>query len=206
MSKVFVLDTNHQPLNPLHPGRARLLLQQGKAAVYRRYPFTLILRRAVEKPHLEPLRVKIDPGSKTTGIALVNEGSSEVVWAAELLHRGEQIKRDLDKRRALRITATGHGSRQMCRMDKHGFPRTKAKQAKRVKGFQTGDLVRAIVTSGTKRGTYVGQVAVRTRGVFNIKTVQGTVTDIHARFCRLVVRSDGYRYHSRKEAARVPTA
>ncbi|HXZ04976.1 MAG TPA: RRXRR domain-containing protein, partial [Ktedonobacteraceae bacterium] len=30
MSKVFVLDTNKQPLNPLHPGRARLLLQQGK--------------------------------------------------------------------------------------------------------------------------------------------------------------------------------
>ena len=102
MSKVFVIDTNKQPLNPLHPGRARLLLKQGKAAVYRRYPFTLILKRAVEQPHLEPLRVKIDPGSKTTGIALVNDGSSEVVWAAELMHRGEQIKRDMDKRRAVR--------------------------------------------------------------------------------------------------------
>ena len=102
MSEVFVIDTNKQPLNPLHPGRARLLLKQGKAAVYRRYPFTLILKRAVDKPHLEPLRVKIDPGSKTTGIALVNDGSSEVVWAAELMHRGEQIKRDMDKRRAVR--------------------------------------------------------------------------------------------------------
>src|SRR6185312_1624038 len=102
MSKVFVLDTNKQPLNPVHPGRARLLLKQGTAAVYRRYPFTRILRRAVEQPHLEPLRVKIDPGSRTTGIALVNDGSSEVVWAAELIHRGEQIKRDMDKRRAVR--------------------------------------------------------------------------------------------------------
>jgi len=102
MSKVFVLDTHKQPLNPLHPGRARLLLKQGKAAVYRRYPFTLILKRAVEQPHLEPLRLKIDPGSKTSGIALVNDGSSEVVWAAELMHRGEQIKRDMDKRRAVR--------------------------------------------------------------------------------------------------------
>jgi RRXRR protein len=91
-----------QPLNAVHPGRARLLLKQGKASVYRRYPFTLILKRAVEKPHLESLRVKIDPGSKTTGIALVNDGSSEVVWAAELLHRGEQIKRVLGKRRAVR--------------------------------------------------------------------------------------------------------
>ncbi len=433
MSKVFVLDTTKQPLNAVHPGRARLLLKQGKAAVYRRYPFTLILKRAVEKPHLEPLRVKIDPGSKTTGIALVNDASGEVVWAAELLHRGEQIKRALGKRRAarrsrrqrktryrkprfnnrrkrtgmlppslesrvcnvltwvrrlmrlcplsaisqelvrfdtqaldtpdiegveyqqgtlagyevrayvllkwhhqcaycdgrsvpleldhlhprsklgsnrvsnlvaackpcnqrkgnqdirdflkgqperlacilaqaktplrdaaavnatrwalyerlkalglpvecgsggltkfnritrdlpkthwldaacvgrstpehlviknvvpLRITATGHGSRQRCLMDKHGFPRTKPKGAKRVKGFQTGDLVRAVVTSGTKQGSYVGKVAVRTRGVFNIQTEQGTVTDIHHRFCTLVAHSDGYRYHSRKEAA-----
>ena len=56
MSKVFVLDTNEQPLNPVHPGRARLLLKQGQAAVYRRYPFTLILKRVVERPHLEPLR------------------------------------------------------------------------------------------------------------------------------------------------------
>ncbi len=438
MSKVFVLDTNTQSLNPVHLGRARLLLKQGKAAVYRSYPFTLILKRAVEQPHLEPLRVKVDPGSKTSGIALVNDGSSEVVWAAELIHRGEQIKRDMDKRRAvrknrrqrktryrqprfdnrrkrkgtlqpsqtsrvcnvvtwirrlmrlcpvsaisqelvrfdtqafenldiedvqyqqgtlagyevreyvllkcshqcsycdarqvpleldhlqpraklssnrasnlvaackpcnqrkgnqdirdflkgqperlarilaqaktplrdaaavnamrwalyerlkalglpvecgsggltkfnritrdlpkthwldaacvgrstpehlvikhvvpLRITATGHGSRQMCLMDEHGFPRTKPKGAKRVKGFQTGDLVRAVVTRGTKQGTYVSKVAVRTRGVFNIKTVRGTVTDIHHRFCTLVARSDGYSYHARKEAALPPAA
>ena len=38
----------------------------------------------------------------------------------------------------LRITAKGHGSRQMCCMDKFGFPRTGPKQARRVKGFQTG--------------------------------------------------------------------
>src|SRR5690348_17998740 len=77
----------------------------------------------------------------------------------------------------LSITATGHGSRQMCRMDEYGFPRTKPKAAKRVKGFQTGDLVRAVVTSGARQGTYVGKVAVRTRGSFNIKTAQGTIPD-----------------------------
>ena len=73
MSQVLVLDTNKQPLDPVPPGCARLLLKQGKAAVYRRYPFTLILKRTVEQPMLHPLRVKIDPGSKTTGLALVNE-------------------------------------------------------------------------------------------------------------------------------------
>jgi hypothetical protein len=48
MSHAFVLDTNKRPLNPVHPGRARVLLKQGKAAVYRRYPFTIILKHEVE--------------------------------------------------------------------------------------------------------------------------------------------------------------
>src|SRR5438477_2173094 len=102
MSKVFVLDTNKQPLNPVHPGRARLLLKQGKAAVYRRYPFTIRLARSVEQPILSPLRIKVDPGSKTTGMALVNDASGEVVWAAELSHRGHSIKEALAKRRGVR--------------------------------------------------------------------------------------------------------
>jgi 5-methylcytosine-specific restriction endonuclease McrA len=437
VSQVFVLDTNKQALNPIHPGRARLLLKRGKAAVYRRYPFTIILASGVEQPTLHPLRIKVDPGSRTTGIALVNDRTGAVVWAAELTHRGEQIKGDLDKRRAirrsrrqrhtryrkprfanrrkrtgmlppslesrvcnvftwvrrlmrlcpvtaisqelarfdtqalehpdiegvayqqgtlkgyeireyvllkwnhqcaycdardvpleldhvqprskhgtgrvsnltlaclscnqrkgnrdvheflrddparlarilahlqaplldaaavnatrwalnarlkqlglpveggsggltkynrvmrgldkthwldaanvgrstpasliikdivpLRITATGHGSRQMCRMDKYGFPRTGPKQHKRVHGFQTGDLVRAVVTSGTKRGSSVGKVNVRTRGVFNITTAQGVVTDIHHRYCTLIARADGYTYQQRKEVALPPT-
>jgi len=436
MAQVFVLDTNKQPLAPVHPGRARLLLKQGKAAVYRRYPFTLILKSTVMQPTCSPLRVKIDPGSKTTGLALVNDASGEVVWAAELTHRGEQIKRALDKRRAarrsrrqrttryrpprfqnrhkrkgtlppslesrvsnvvtwvrrlarlcpvsaisqelvrfdmqtedhpeitgveyqqgtlfgyevreyvllkwnhqcaycdardvplelehvhprsrngsnrvsnltlactacnrckdtqdirdflahdparlarilaqvktplrdaaavnmtrwvlyerlmalglpvevgsggltkynrvtrglpkthwldavcvgkstpeqvkirgivpLQIVATGHGSRQMCGVDKHGFPRTGPKQAKRVRGFQTGDLVRAVVRSGARQGTYVGKAAVRTRGSFNITTAQGTVTDIHHRWCRLIARADGYTYQQGKEEAALP--
>lgn len=438
MSKVFVVDTNKQPLNPVHPGRARLLLKQGKAAVFRRYPFTIRLSRAVEHPMLSPLRIKVDPGSKTTGLALVNDASGDVVWAAELTHRGEQIKRGLETRRAVRrnrrqrttryrkprfanrrkrkgtlppslesrvcnivtwacrlmkvcpvttisqelvrfdtqalenpdikgtqyqqgtlagyevreyvlvkwdhqcaycdardvpleldhvhprsrngsnrvsnltlvcsscnqrksdqdvreflkdeperlarilahmeaslrdaaavnatrwmlyarlktlglpvecgsggrtkfnrvtrtlpkthwldaacvgtstpesliikhivplqVRATGHGTRQMCRMDKYGFPRTGSKQYKRVHGFQTGDLVRAVVTSGTRQGTYVGKVAVRTRGTFNITTGHGVITDIHHRFCVLVARSDGYTYQQGKEAALPPSA
>src|SRR5712692_298310 len=102
MSKVFVLDTNKRPLNPVHAGRARLLLKQGKAAIYRCYPFSIILKRAVEQPDFHPLRVKVDPGSQTTGLAVVNDASGEVVWVAELTHRGKQIKRDLESRRAVR--------------------------------------------------------------------------------------------------------
>ena len=437
MSKVFVLDTAKQPLNPVHPGRARLLLKQGRAAVYRRFPFTLILKHAVEQPVLHPLRVKIDPGSQTTGLAVVNDASGEVVWAAELTYRGEQIKQAINRRRAIRrsrrqrktryrkarftnrsirlgtlppslhsrvcnvitwvcrlrclcpittisqelvrfdtqamdtadieggqyqqgqlsgyevreyvlltwnhqcaycdarevpleldhiqprsnngsnrasnltlacppcnqrkgnqdihaflrdeperlarilsrlkaprrdvaavnatrwalyerltalglpvecgsgkltkynrvtrglpkthwcdaacvgrstpqpldvsgivplqITATGHGSRQMCRMDKYGFPRTGPKLHKRVKGFQTGDLVRAVVPEGRKAGTYVGKVAVRTSGSFNVATSQGVVQGIAHRFCQLIARSDGYSYYQGKERAVPPT-
>src|SRR5919201_5002078 len=68
VSKVFVLDTQKRPLDPVHPGHARLLLKEGKAAIFRRYPFTIIRKAAGPAAQPEPLHVKIDPGSKTTGL------------------------------------------------------------------------------------------------------------------------------------------
>ncbi|MBA3532750.1 MAG: HNH endonuclease [Ardenticatenales bacterium] len=95
----------------------------------------------------------------------------------------------------LQIKAMGRGSRQMCRMDKYGFPRTGPKRFKRVQGFQTGDLVVAVVLTGKKAGRYVGRVAVRASGYFNILTRQGTlVQGIPARCCRVQQRADGYHY------------
>ena len=102
MSYVFVLDTHRQPLNPVHPGRARWLLNQRKAAVFKRYPFTIILMSPVELPQVQPLRIKLDPGSQTTGIAIVDDHSGQVLFAAELAHRGQQIKKALDTRSAVR--------------------------------------------------------------------------------------------------------
>jgi hypothetical protein len=102
----------------------------------------------------------------------------------------------------LRIIATGHGCRQVCLMDRFGFPRTLPKQAKRVKGYQTGDIVRAVVPSGKKAGTYSGKVALRSSGSFNITTAQGVVQGISHRFCTPIHRSDGYRYE--KGAAAFP--
>jgi 5-methylcytosine-specific restriction endonuclease McrA len=96
----------------------------------------------------------------------------------------------------LHIIATGHGCRQMCSMDKRGFPRTGPKQAKVVKGFQTGDLVRAVVPSGKHMGTYIGRVAIRTTGFFNITTKHGKVQGISHRFCTPIQRCDGYRYQA----------
>lgn len=437
MSKVFVIDTNKQPLNPVHPARARVLLREGKAAVLRRYPFTIVLKREVQHPQVQPLRLKVDPGSKTTGLALVNDTSGEVVWAAELTHRGQAITAALASRHAVRrsrrqrktryrkprfdnrrrnnvgwlppslqsrlsnvltwvarlrrfapiaaiseelvkfdtqlldhptiegieyqqgtlsgyelreyllekwgrqcaycgakevplqvehiqcrakggsnresnltlacepcnvkkgtkdireflkqpdvlnkilaqtkaplkdaaainatrwelyrrlqtigvpiecgtggrtkynrvlrsldkrhwidaacvgtstpdvlhlqgvhpvlIKAMGHGSRQMCRMDKYGFPRTRPKQARVVKGFQTGDMVKAIVPTGKKRGTHVGRVAVRATGSFNLTTSTQTIQGVSYNYCQAIHRCDGYSY-PKGEAAFPPIA
>jgi 5-methylcytosine-specific restriction endonuclease McrA len=437
MSKVFVLDTTKQSLNPVHPGRARWLLTSGKAAVFKRFPFTIILKTAIEQPEVHPLRIKIDPGSKATGIALVNDATGEVVFAAELQHRGHAIKQALDGRRAVRrgrrqrktryrkprfanrkrrdgwlppsvesrmvnivtwvqrlrrvapitaislelvkfdlqqmdtpeisgveyqqgtlygyevreyllekwnrqcaycgaqkiplqvehiqaktnggtnrisnlclacepcntakgkqnvrtflaqkpevltrllaqakaplrdasavnitrwhlcrrlqalglpvemgsggltkfnrvtrgldkthwldascvgqstpevlhvkgvspllITAKGHGYRQMCNVNKAGFPCSKPKGAKKVKGFQTGDMVRAVVTSGTKQGIYSGRVLIRASGSFDITTQQGRVQGISHRFCTPIHRLDGYSYAKGASHAEQPT-
>ena len=419
MSLVFVLSSDGHPLDPCHPARARRMLNQGKAAVWRRYPFTIIIKdRLREESATHPHRVKLDPGSKTTGIAVVAEATERVVWAGELTHRGQAIRdallsrcasrrsrrqrktryrqpRFLNRRRPagwlapslrhrvdttltwvnrlrrlipittismelvrfdtqllenaeiggvayqqgtlvgyevreyllekwkrhcaycgakdtplqiehivprarggsdrianltlacepcnikkgtqtaeevghpkiqaearrslkdaaavnttrwamyqhlvatglpvevgtggrtkfnrnrlgftkahwidaacvgeverltttgirpLYIKATGHGTRQMCRMNKYGFPRTGPKGARVVKGFKTGDMVRAVVTTGTKQGVYVGRVAVRTTGNFNITTTGGTIQGLNHRFFRAMHRADGYSY------------
>lgn len=448
MQRVFVLDKNQQPIMPCHPARARKLLASGKAAVFRQFPFTIVLNSR-ETGETQPLNLRVDPGSKTTGLALVLQGKTgdQCVWGANLNHRGQQIKDALEKRRAIRrsrrnrklryrkprflnrtrpkgwlppsvqsrvdnletwsrklkrfapvsaiqvetvrfdtqlienptlsgadyqqgdlagwevreyllyrhkhtcaycagltgdnilekehiipkslggvnrlknfviacrtcnedknalhpnawailchqrgdklnlkrssnmhqimtgyrpslkdavamnatryavgralknvsdnvtfwsggrtkknrteqrypkehwvdaacigergnqvkitldtpliISAKGHGSRQMCRVNKYGFPRTKAKEFSSVKGFQTGDMVKAKVTSGKKTGTYFGRVAVRKSGYFNIQSANGVTQGVAAKFCQLVHRTDGYNYS--KEKAIPPT-
>jgi 5-methylcytosine-specific restriction endonuclease McrA len=422
MSQVFVLNADKRPLAPIHSGHARRLLTQQKAAVFRRFPFTLILKQAASETQPDPLRLKIDPGSKTTGLALVNEASGAVVWAAELTHHGEQIKQRLRKRRTarrsrrqrktryraprfsnrrrhtgwlppslesrianvvtwvdrlrqlspiaaislelvkfdtalmqnpeisgieyqqgtlvgyetreyllekwqrrcaycnatgvklqiehitpkarggsnrvsnltlacepcntakgtktaaefghaevqaqarlplqdvaavnatrwvlygrlqaiglpvevgtggrtkwnrtqrempkthwvdaacvgastpsvlqvagvipLRITATGRQRRQMCLVDDSGFPRSKAKASRWVRGFQTGDIVRARVPTGERAGQYTGRVAIKANGFFTIKTTRRAVPDVAHRYCQILQRADGYQYEN----------
>ena len=424
MQTVLVIDSNKTPLMPCHPARARALLTQGKAAVFRRFPFTIILKRVGGE--VQPVELKLDPGSRTTGVALVT-GSKRVIWAGELSHRGIANKEALLSRRQLRrgrrnrktryraarfdnrtrpagwlppslqsrvdnclvwakrlqrlvpvtdiavetvrfdtqamqnpeisgveyqqgelagyelreyllekfnrqclycgkgniplqiehivprakggsnrasnlalaceacnvakgtrdvkeflagkpevlrklqarlktsladtatvnatrcaigtslrslglpvsfwsggrtkfnrtsqgypkahwidaacvgetgkyvhvpcnlqpliITAAGRGSRQMCRMDRFGFPRTSAKALKTVHGFKTGDMVKAVVQTGKKTGTHTGRVAVRATGSFNIKTEAGTIQGISWKYCSMLHRADGYCYN-----------
>ncbi|GCL40341.1 RNA-guided endonuclease IscB [Dolichospermum planctonicum] len=384
MSKVFVLDTNFTPLNPIHSAQARQLLRSKKAAIYRQFPFTIILKESRSDSPISLLRLKIDPGAKFTGMVLVNDSTGEVVFAAELKHRGFAIRDALTSRSQLRrsrrarktryrqprflnrtrperwlapslqsrieniktwverlrklapieaisqelvrfnmqlmtnpdiqgkeyqrgsnsitnltlscekcntkkgtkdikyflkkdplklekilkqakrpladaaavnttrtallevlkatglpvetgsggltkfnrseqnlekthwidaacvgkstpilnikgvkpllITANGHGSRQSCRTDKYGFPSRHVPREKIHFGFQTGDIAKAVVTTGKKIGTYVGKVAIRSTGSFNISTKNGLIQGISHKFCKRIHAKDGYSY------------
>jgi len=107
MQRVFVLGMDGKALMPCRPSRAKELLKAGKAVVFRRYPFTLIMKKQTGK-QVQPVAFKVDPGSKITGGALVADfkRGKEVIWAAEIEHRGQAVRDNLLSRRALR-----HGRR-----------------------------------------------------------------------------------------------
>ena len=103
---VFVLDRSGRPLMPCTEKRARLLLERGRACVHLVMPFTIrIVDLKAENCAFQALRVKLDPGSKATGIALVRETEGKgvaVVNLFELVHRGRQISEALTARRGHR--------------------------------------------------------------------------------------------------------
>ncbi|MCL5284329.1 MAG: RNA-guided endonuclease IscB [Nitrospirae bacterium] len=111
-------------------------------------------------------------------------------------------------RPVLSIKATGRGAYQRTRLDSFGFARGILTRKKAHFGFATGDLVRAVVTKGKKAGTWLGRVAVRRSGSFNIQTGSGVVQGISHKLCRLLQRADGYGYSlttiNRKEGAFLP--
>jgi hypothetical protein len=94
----------------------------------------------------------------------------------------------------LLITANGHGSRQSCRTDKFGFPNRHIPREKIHFNFQTGDIVSSVVTTGKKVGNYVGKVAIRSSGSFNISAKTGLVQGISHKFCKRIHAKDGYSY------------
>src|SRR5258708_19866065 len=95
---VLVLDTQKKPLMPCTPKKARLLLPRGRAVVHRRYPLVIRLKdRRLEESVVQPLVLKIDPGSKTSGMAVARVEATpqgevhHAVHLAEVGHRGEKV-------------------------------------------------------------------------------------------------------------------
>ena len=74
VTAVFVVGSTEKPLMPTTPKRARLLLKAKRADVFARNPFTIRLLDR-EDGDLQPLEIKADPGSKTTGMALMVQGA-----------------------------------------------------------------------------------------------------------------------------------
>ncbi|MGB3510094.1 MAG: hypothetical protein WBA93_12825 [Microcoleaceae cyanobacterium] len=94
----------------------------------------------------------------------------------------------------LLIKAMGRGSRQMVNSDNYGFPRGAPKlRQKSFFGFQTGDMIKAIVPKGKYAGTHTGRIAVRKTGSFKLKTSTQTF-DVNHKYCRHLHKSDGFSY------------
>ncbi|MCE5388169.1 MAG: HNH endonuclease [Acidithiobacillus sp.] len=142
---------------------------------------------------------------KATGLDVETGSGGRTKWNRTRLHipkdhgldaacvgRVDQLENWLHP--VLYVKATGRGSYQRTRITKHGFPRGYLTRNKSVFGFQTGDMVKAVVTTGKKMGTYMGRVAVRASGSFNVQTAQDIIQGVHHRFCTLIQRADGYGY------------
>lgn len=99
---VFVVDNNKKPLQLCSPARARILQNQGKAKKLKMYPFTLILNKSIETEITQELEIRIDPGSKTSGLALIDIKTKRCIWALHIEHRGENIKQSLISRAGYR--------------------------------------------------------------------------------------------------------
>ncbi|GAC1353782.1 MAG: hypothetical protein NVS4B11_21890 [Ktedonobacteraceae bacterium] len=96
----------------------------------------------------------------------------------------------VDRVKPLLITADGHSNRQMCLMDRYGFPRTKPKaRQKSYLGFQTGDMVKAVIPRGKYKGPHEGRIAIRFRPSFHFNTF-----DVAPKYLRSIHRNDGYSY------------
>jgi hypothetical protein len=111
---VYVLDALRRPLMPCSHKRARLLLERSRAKVVRVVPFVIQLTdRFLETCVLQDIEVKIDPGSKFTGLCLsrTTNGIVHVLSLIELEHRGQFISKKLKVRAVLRKSRRSRNTR-----------------------------------------------------------------------------------------------
>lgn len=102
--QVFVLSKDKKPLMPTSPMRARQLLKERRAVIHKRVPFTIRLKdRVAADSEVQPVRLKLDPGSKVTGIAISRENptTDTALHLAELHHK-QGIPDKLLQRKGLR--------------------------------------------------------------------------------------------------------
>jgi 5-methylcytosine-specific restriction endonuclease McrA len=103
------------------------------------------------------------------------------------------------KQPILRVECAGRGSYQRTgsyipgRKSRDHRNRQIFSRQKRAHGFQTGDIVKAIVARGKKPGVYRGRAAVRASGDIDVDYGADKARTVYKN-CRLIQRSDGYKY------------
>jgi len=84
---------------PCHPARARELLAKGRAVVARFLPLAIRLKDKTGGI-TQPIQLKIDPGSKTTGIALTT--ILRILILIEISHRKAAVQKKMGQRKSYR--------------------------------------------------------------------------------------------------------
>ena len=102
-NRVFVVGRDGKALDPCCPKRARKLVESGRAKHAGHRPWTIQLKdRWVEdgKTVVHPHELRLDPGPRTSGIAVVMrlEGEDRVVYQEEITHRRDISERMRQRR------------------------------------------------------------------------------------------------------------
>ena len=101
---VIALDKHRKPLGFITERRCRILCEKKRAVLLRRFPCVAIIRDVdartiTDKPRY---RIKIDPGSITDGISIIDEAGGRIMFAMHIVHRASNVVSGLKTRAAAR--------------------------------------------------------------------------------------------------------
>jgi len=116
--RVYVLNMRGEPLMPTTPRKARKILEQGKAKVIHRTPFTIQLFYATGEAK-QPVILGIDPGYGWIGYSAVTDTAELISGELELR---SDIKKRLEQRAAYRRTRRGRLWHREPRFDNRSKP------------------------------------------------------------------------------------
>jgi 5-methylcytosine-specific restriction endonuclease McrA len=104
---VFVINQNEEPLMPCSSAKARRLLNEGKAKVVRRTPFTIKLLFG-SSGYRQEVVAGMDTASKTVGAAAISHG--KVLYQSEVEIR-QDVSDKMEQRRSYRRTRRNRKTR-----------------------------------------------------------------------------------------------
>lgn len=101
---VILLDKHKKPAGFTTEKHLRKLCEARRAVICRVYPTVAVIKDLDVRrlDGLQSYRIKIDPGAKHTGIAIVCNETGEVCLFLQIGHRGEAVKKAVDTRRSAR--------------------------------------------------------------------------------------------------------